>query len=320
MEEKVFFVSLSEKLKEIKLYDYVGNNETDMLKDIADQVISCDSIEGSADDYYNLAADLAKLNLNKTACNVLKRGLGVYKGSVDLLAFYLLLGKDIEELSEQLEEYYNILNGIPNRSWTWRGYTFTLEYLISKRLRTINSNEIKDIDDKMDFLIRIYYERFPNTESPYLAEARIHSGTDPEEEKRILEKALSELEFCPECSIRYADLLFDGLSLSDTQVNNDKFKKATEYLKYSKLLKVNRDIDIGYSQYLRGLCLMRLLNSEDDYKDHEKINEIYECFRIAYQDELRLRENYIKIMEKHIKVLEFKSRIIFDRDNYTSQH
>ncbi len=314
MRENVSFVSLSEKLKEIKLYDYVENNETDALKNIVDQVISSNSVEGSADDYYNLAADLAKLNLNRDACSVLKRGLDKHKGSVDLLATYLLLGKDIEELSEQLEKYYKTLNNIPNELWTWRGYSFTLEYLNSKKLCTTDSDEIRDIEYIIGHLIKTYYERFPNSESPYLAEAKRHIGTDTEQEKRILERAISELEFCPECSIRYADLLFDGLSSSDIQVNNDKFKKVSEYLKYSKLLKVNRDIDIGYSQYLRGLCLTRLL-SDNDYKNHEKINEIYECFRIACDEQIILRKNFTKIMEKHIRVLEIKSGTNFSMES-----
>jgi hypothetical protein len=308
MKQNTLFISLSEKLRDIKEYDYVKNREVDSLQNIATQVTSSDNIiEGSPSDFYDFAVDLAKLNQNKTACDVLRRGIAYNKGSVDLLAIYLVFGKDIEELQDNLKECYETLKNIPNESWTWRCYSFSLDYLESKRSRTIDKYEISSINNEMEHLVKAYYEKDPNNERPYFAEAKLYSGSKPKEEKRILEEAISKLDSCPECSIRYAELLFDSLSSMDPQGNNEKYRIAAENLKYAKLLQTNKDLDFGYSQYLRALCLIRLL-SEDDYKNSEKIDEIYDCFRIAKDDELRLRGNYVHIMDKHIRMLEIKSK------------
>jgi len=318
MRQNTFFVSLTEKLREIKEYGYVENREIDPLKDIADQVTSDDNdIEGAPEDFYNFAVDLARLNQNKTACDVLRRGIATYKGAVDLLAACLVFGKDIEGLQDQLNEYYGILKNISNESWTWRCYSFSLDYLNSKQLRTIDKYEISSINDEMEYLAKIYYTKFPNNERPYFAESKLYTGSNPTKEKKILEDAISKLDFCPECSIRYADLLFDGLPSIDTQGNNEKYKKAAEYLKYSKLLQANKDLDFGYSQYLRALCLIRLLG-EEDYKNKEKIDEIYNCFRIADDEDLRLGGNYISIMNKHIRIIEKTSGFEYNKDRQLS--
>lgn len=294
--ENIVSFSLSEKNWEIQENDYVKHRQTDVLKEIAEQILRSEVIEGSEIDFHNFVVDLAKLHQYELACQVLDRGISIYSNSVDLLADYLIYGRDFEGARQQSEKYYERLQTIPDRLWTWRGYEFSLEHLKSKRLRTNSREDITKIEDDIEQLIQAYYYKFPDEELPYLAEANLYSGINPEKEWKIIKKALSRLGNCPRCTIRYAELLL--YRSSDLK----EYKRVVENLQYEKLQSIG-DLDYGFAQFLRGLCLIRLLNRKT-YKDRAKIEEIYKCFQIAQKDDgLRVKGSDINVIKKQIRML-----------------
>ena len=304
MDSTVSFVSLSEKYAEIAENQYILDRDKESLKYIAEQVLESDDIEGSDIDFHNLAVDLGTLNQFKLACEILERGISRYKNSVDLLADYLFYGKDFEVGWEKSKNYYDILQSIPDRLWTWRGYAFSLEHLASRLLRETSQEDSAKIEEDRKSIINRYYEKFPNEELPYIAEANVYKGVNLEEEWNILERAIANLDNCPRCTMRYVELL---LSKSNATA---EYALLADKLNYAKL-QVNRDLDFGYAQYLRAICLMRLLD-QDSYKDADKIKEIYRCFSIAQDELLRVGGNTLNIIRKQIRMLEILSEIEYE--------
>jgi tetratricopeptide (TPR) repeat protein len=300
MNNDFFFISLREKYLEIQECDYVQARDVESVKNIAEQVLENEHIDGTAVDFHNFAVTLAELNQNELACNILERGISTYSNCVDLLADYLIYGGGFEGPRGQCEKYYEVLQKIPDRLWTWRGYAFSLDYLQSKIERTNNREDIEQIEKIMNRIVKAYYSKFPNDERPYLAEAELYRGIDPEKEREVIEKAVLNLGSCPECSLRYADIL-----LSKSNDIND-CQKAVKYLD-NALHPTNRNIDIAYAQFLRGMCLIRLLDRK--FSDKEKVEEIYKCFRTARHDALKLTPINNKIIEKQIGILEVLSDV-----------
>lgn len=289
-------------LNELSDYD-----EKDGYLEIAEMIIRSDKIVGSSEHFHNFAVELGKRGLYHLACDVLDRGLSIYKRSPDLLADYLCYGCDCEGNIDKCDEYYKVLRDMPSKLWTWRCYTFSLEYLDIKLEIVDEADEIKEFEAEKERLIIGYYERFPNDERPFLSHAGLYIRTDIEKAIVILEKAHNELNNCPRCSVRYADLLLDRVN------TQDDFQKILGYLNSATPLKYDQEDKYGYVHYLRGVCLFKLLDEKNgDFKDQEKIEEIYRCFRIAKRDDMGLASGHLKTLKKHIHVLEEYSQISFE--------
>ena len=182
------------------------------------------------------------------------------------------------------------------------------EYPISKQLLIDPGDEdsITEIEREIDRLVKAYYEKKPDEELPYIAEANIYIGREPVREWEVLQNAITKLDNCPRCYIRYAGLIL-------TRQKGD-YARAAENLEYSGLI-INRDLDFGYAQYLRGLCLIRS-ELKDDYCNRDKIDRIYQCFRLAQKSDEYRDKIYSEMqdLEKQINILETLSRIEFPRD------
>ena len=300
MESENTTLSMREKYRIMIEGDYLRNKDYDAVKEIAEEILATEDIDGQASDFHNFAVSLADLNLNSLACKMLERGLSVYKSNVDLLANYLIYGFGSANTSDRCEEYYEALQSIDDKHWTWRAYSFSLDYLQSKVDRSTPQEDVKEFEERMNTILESYHKKFPDAELPYLAEADMYRGKNPQAERAALEKAVENLNSSPRCSIRYAEILIN--------IYNDvaNYEKALKYLDEA-LFSVSRELDIGYVHFLRGMCKLRLLNGE--YTSSEKVNEIYKCFRIASLDALNLTPNSKKVMLKQISILEMLSEI-----------
>ena len=97
------------------------------LRSLVSDFCNQTEVYGTENEFHNLAVHLAKSNLEDLACRVLERGLKMHK-NVNLLADYLQYGLRCG-YRDKCKEYYGILNRIPKRIWTWRGFSFSIEYL-----------------------------------------------------------------------------------------------------------------------------------------------------------------------------------------------
>lgn len=288
--------------------ELVDDRNADELRELAEKILDSKLIVGSSDDFHNFAVGLARLDEYEMSCRILERGLSTYKTSVDLLADYLIYGIDCDGNREKCEIYYGTLKNIPDKNWTWRGFAFSLDYLQSRFQLTEDKDQQNWIMEEISSLIKIYYERYPNDERTYLSEARLYSSTDSGKELSVLEKALANLKFCPRCAFRYAELLINQAKTIED------YKKAFNCLEYALTQKIESDINLGDVYFLRGLCLIQLLNRNQDYKNNDKIMEIYNCFRVAEMSALDLSPYYCKKLKKQVQILEKLSKISYDDD------
>jgi tetratricopeptide (TPR) repeat protein len=300
--------SISLKKNEKLMNDLVKDEDADGLLELAEKILNSKFIVGSPDDFHNFAVGLAKLNEYEMSCRILERGLCIYKSSVDLLADFLIYGIDCDGNREKCEAYYKILRNIPDSSWTWRGFAFSLDYLQS-RLQTIEDRELQNwIKKEMDYLLEMYYKIYPNDERAYLSEAHLFRRADSEKELDVLETAVTNLNFCPRCAFRYAELVINRAK------TNDDYQRAYDYLEHALVPKLDSDINLGDTYFLRGLCLYQFLNESKDYKNNDKVKEIYNCFHVAETDGLDLSPDYHKKLEKQVRILEKLSNISYDGD------
>ena len=286
------------------LREYVVSENHESAIELTKRVVESKKNIASSDDYHNWAVDLAELNLYEKACEVLERGLIDYPSSVELLADYLYYSCEINcpQVLKKSREIYDILQSISEEIWTWRAYSFSIEFLLNQRERKFFSDS-DEYEGDIERIIDAYYKKFPNDERPYLIHSRIYMRIDEEKKIKILEAAHEKLKTCPICSLRYADVLINNAT------GVEDYHEIQKYLDKALTQKSDFEVDHGYIYFLRGLCLIHILNENKEYDNANKVQEIYSCFKVAEDDIMRLLPRNIRIMRKEIRILEILSGI-----------
>lgn len=294
-------ITIGETERRLKEYWYEENDEA--IYELIEEVLSQEKVVGSIDDFHNLAVDFSRRDDYETACNILDKGLKLFPRAVDLLADYLQNGINCDR-RKLCEEYFDILMKIPMIRWTWRGFSFGIEYMKSLADTIETEGELIEWKQKMLNLADNYYRYFPDNEDTFLVKADIYRYfNDREKECQILQEALKKIQICPKCSLRLADIFFE----------KGEYKQALEYIEKCKYgaVQTQEKINQGYMYYLSGLCKAAEVYQFSLYNDIEKIRDIYSDFDIAEKLKMSF-STYKKVMERQIYILESKSGILFD--------
>lgn len=158
------------------------------LNDLIGKFLNQQVHSGDADDYHDLAAILGSGDEDILACNVLDCGLKYFPQDVDLLADYLLYGPSCngnkEYYTTQCQKYYEILSKIPKRLWTWRGFSFSINYLFNiKKCLATTDEEVDSLIDESLKIVHEYRKLFPKSEESYRIEAIIYKNSAKYKEK-----------------------------------------------------------------------------------------------------------------------------------------
>ena len=234
-------------------------------------------VYGTENEFHNLAMHLAKSNLEDLACKVLERGLQIHK-NVDLLADYLQYGLRCG-YKERCTEYYNILKKIPKRIWTWRGFSFSIEYLQYKLdNEAASEKEIDRLVKEIEAIAEEYIKKIPYSEDSYLVRARVYQTVkdDPDKELEILNECLEKIKVCSRVALRCADIYFE----------RGEYAKALERVQraLADANKTQGSINEGYGYYLAGLCKIAMLPKEKAKVENSAIEDIYAEFNSALLD------------------------------------
>lgn len=269
---------------------------------ITEKVLKCEKLVGSADDVHNYSVELARRGEYALAVQVLKKGLIIFPKNTDLLADLLQYCCCCGEQTESVK-YYSQLKAVPKFLWTWRAFSFSIDYL-KDSLESIGDDFSEDDYDnkrkEMSNLATAYCDAFPYSEDSYVSFSEIYRlFGEKDKAQEILENALSKLKVCPKCALKLADIYFE----------RGEMAKALEIINRG-LLDANQaeeKINTGYLYLLSGLSKTSLLHEKNFVADKKEILSIYEDFNIALEQ--IGHERFKKVIRNKIIVIRTKTNI-----------
>lgn len=289
-----------------EIYDFGSEGAREPLHELLARFAAQAEQSGSADDYHNLAVTLARRDEYALACQALDCGLARFPKNVDLLADALEYGTRCGRL-EACRRHCRTLCRIPRRRWTWRGFSFYIDYQLFLLDRTDTDAAIDALAADMLAVAADFARFFPYSEEPFRNEALVYAAlNEAQKEEETLRRALASVRVAPKCALRYADLLYDrGL-----------YSQAAEAIARA-LRDANRtqsSIREGYLYYLSGLCRFSAAQEAGSLQDLDEsaAREIYSDFELALESFQDRQASYAQVIREKTIALVRKSRIEVD--------
>lgn len=294
-------ISIGEAERLIKEYIYEDND--DAVYDLVQEILAQDKVIGSVNDFHNFSVNFSRRDDYETACCILDKGLEQFPRAVDLLADYLQSGVNCNRF-DLCAKYYDRLLKIPMMRWTWRGFSFSVDYMQSIADNIEEEEELLKWKQKMLDIADQYYVYFPYSEDAFLVKADIFQYfNEKEKEVEILQKALEQIKSSPKCALRLADIFFE----------RGDYEKTLEYIEKCKYgsVQTQEKINEGYMYYLSGLCKAAHMHQISSYDNEELVIDIFQDFSIAEKLKMNF-SSYRKVMERQIYILETKTGVLYD--------
>ena len=262
-----------ELLRKTDLYEENLNALETLVKELLEQT----ETPGDADDWHNLSVSLARQSLFHLACDVLEGGLRYFPRNIDLLADYLKYGICCNRI-EQCKSIYRTLTKIPFKRWSWRGFSFTIDYLTYLWENTDTQKELDRLENEMMRIAEAFRAQESDTEESYRCEAEIRKLLhETDKEEAVLREALAKLNIAPKCALRLADMLFE----------HGEYAEALQYIQrgLQDAIQAQRSVNEGYLHFLSGLAKLAMLQKDNAPITAEAANDIYSDFEIAMEQE-----------------------------------
>ena len=274
------------------------------LEKLVSSIAGSTSFDGDADDFHNFAVTLARGNKYSMACRILEYGLKQFPYNVDLLADFLEYGKQCEQSkTKKLDKYYRALLSIPKVRWTWRGFAFSIDYLLYLNEQNNGKDSEKDIlnrESEMLSIVEEYRKYYPYESKIYLDLKRF------DDELKILKNAMGLLKICPRCCLRYAEIMMNRIF---------DYPEALHAIQRG-IKEVNQSqarINFGYLYYTSALCKMAKFHQDEKNFEEAEILDIYCDFNIALS-ELGEKQEYRDIIISKTRILVNKTLIEIPND------
>jgi tetratricopeptide (TPR) repeat protein len=228
---------------------------------------------GEVDDFHNFAVDLASKNEFGLACIILECGMKLFPKNVDLLSDFLEYGKNCNR-REESKQIFNDLNKIPRHKWTWRGFAFSISYLLDQ---SDLDNTIDEKNEDLKELALSFRSYFPYSDESYRSEASIYQKFNQQDkELEILKRAMVDLEVCPRCALKCADILFNrGMYEASLEAIQRGIRDANQ---------TQTSVSEGYIYYLSALSKIAISQKKNIPLLETNILDIYSSFNIALKE------------------------------------
>lgn len=297
-------------IKEITAEKYEDNEVArEHMNTLVSNFVDQNEFSGDADDFHNFAVELAQINEFTLACKVLQCALSIFPRNVDLLSDYLYYGVKCSNKFDECKKIYKTLKSIPCKRWTWRGYTFSIEYLKVLVERSSSEKERENAEHEMLELAKEYARFFPYSEDSYRIEAEIYNKhyNDKEKELEILNSALETLKVAPRCALRCADILFE----------RGEYSAASKAIKrgISDATQTKSKVNEGYIYYLSALCKIAETQKNEQQYTEEVIDFIFSNFNIALQE--LGEESYREVITAKTNIICSKCHIEVEESKYS---
>ena len=278
-------------------------------------------IEGSKNDYHNVAVTCARGDDYRFACLIIEEGLKKFPNNIDLLADYLAYGLQ-GGTAERCEIVFEKLMTLKER-WNWRGYSFVIDYLQDvDDLGSVkySSSQIKSL---VNDLTLEYIDKMPDKEESYCSRfdyiKDTATGADKiAQEQKILLMAVNNatLKRVPKSLLRLADLYYDCGNVKEADIIIERCK--------SDSLEVQTSVNRTYVYLLSTLCKLSIfyelskdmpkkLVENDEGSEREKyLRNAYEDFHVASLD---FNDTRVKNLKSVIKTVVRETGIAYPYDD-----
>ena len=255
---------------------------------------------GDADDYHNFSvAIIKKFEEYGIALEIIELGLEAFPKNTDLLSDAIRYSVNCEKPAVA-SNCYNILRLIDKSKWTWRAFSFSVDYLLGQ----YRNRDTATITEAIE-LVKKYQEFFPAEEDAWRLEQDIYKKTNQRSKaKEVLVQADKKFKFCPKCWLSYADML----------IEDGDFIGASAILKKLCTNPLSaEDVNMAYVFYLDGICKMTLWQQTDAYEsgefDKKTVDAIYRSFRKAL-NQSDLRSDIESKVKNFVKQISFETGIL----------
>ena len=277
------------------------------LHEIIENLQNQDRTIGDADDIHNYAMELVRRDEYDLACKVLEVGRRAFPHNVDLIADFIKYGINCQRI-EEVKNLQKTLLKIPKKHWTWRGFSFYVDYIQYLSEQTCSKKTMEKLEQEMIDTIKDFKKYFPYSEEPYITEAEMYKRScEPDLEENILKIALDTVKVAPKCSLRYADILFDRGRYKEAQPVINRAKKDSTTIQVS--------VSDGYIYYLSALCKIALVSEEEREYTKDEVEEIYNDFNLALKDFSR-NQSFTKVIKSKANMLVSKTNVHINSEKY----
>lgn len=223
--------------------------ETERIYEIINDLLDeSNIISGSADDFHNLSVSIVnKADDYETAYELIQKGLAIHITNTDLIADAIRYGNICGKYND-CDTWYTRLLKITRRRWTWRAYSFLIDYLIEKldRYKDITDDEYDVKFQEICGYVKEYQEKYPDKEDSWYSEFEIYWNTNERKKaKDILYNITQSNVYCPKTWLRYADILIDDGKLLEAEHILDKLRTDGN---------IAENQSAPYIYYLHGKC------------------------------------------------------------------
>ena len=273
---------------------------------------------GDADDFHNYAITFSRINDYDAACAILECGLKRFPKNVDLLADYLITAPDssFDDRYEKCDNHYQTLKQINMSLWTWRGFDFSIQYLINKLDQSLEN--VTTICQELNEISSKYLELFALDErsyfTTYLMQQRLNQIEHPSSPEKNLENAIVLSINAPRCSLKLAEIMFDkkeydkALQLLDKTIYDSIERSGGVSLANVYLLR----FAIKASRIIAAIDLSGKIDVDDELIS--KIKNAYLDYRIAKK--LGNDSPKINYVQQYVKIIETATGVFMDEDIY----
>lgn len=204
-------------------------------------------ITGSESEFHNLGATFARSGNTMLAAGVAKVGVEIYPLSTDLLADIIKYSSEIGDIKSS-RRGVEMLTKVDRKFWTWRTFTFAIDYFKDSRYQCSSANDIeKNFEDAFE-LIREFKKYIPFEERAYVAEAEIYEILNEYQKKEdALLEGIRCVAVAPQCCMKLADYYLEL----------GKYDLVVKYAQYA-ILAASQDqpsISLGYVYFIYALAL-----------------------------------------------------------------
>lgn len=288
-------------------YELISENEyVSVLYELLDAVLN-DNLTGDTSDWHNFAINFSQRSDYINACRVLDKGIEQHGHDVDLLADYIKYGMRCGE-QEKCASFYERLSNMPSTIMTWRGFDFSIDYLLLLARQSTTQDEIDVLREEIDKCVEKFTKRYPYDEQSHLAQAEVFlTFGEFDNAIRTLSDAMDKFS-ASKCCLKYADLMLP-------RGNFDEVIRATQ-LGISYSAQEQQEVSVAYLFYLSALAKDGKLHKEggEAYNDEARIKEIYLDYMLAENSFDENRSSYIENIHTRTTLLSIKTGIPYKNE------